>query len=157
MHLAPVTVIAMTMALAASAGLAQTSSSTAPATPPAAAKIGYATVAEALKQLEAKDGNGAIVTHPDGWTIVNEPAASAQWSFTPAGYFAHPAVVRRVIKRDAQGGVSVEIASLCEAKEADCKRLVTEFEALNDRIIQATKARGRSASTPPPSTPPPPR
>jgi hypothetical protein len=154
MHACSPLFVALVMGLLHSTGHAQSPARSGTDPTP---KIGYATVAEALKQLEAKDGNGAIVTHPDGWTIVNEPAAAAQWSFTPAGYFAHPAVVRRVIKRDAQGGVSVEIASLCEAKEADCKRLVTEFEALNDRIIQATKARGRSASTPPPSPPPPSR
>jgi hypothetical protein len=139
--------VALAMVLLPSAGHAQTPTQ-AGARP--AAKIDHATVAQALKQLEAKDGNGAIVTHPDGWTIVNEPAASAQWSFTPAGYYAHPAVVRRVIKRDGRGGVSVETASLCEAKETDCQRLLAEFEALNDRIIQATKARGRSVSTQPP-------
>jgi hypothetical protein len=120
--------VALAMVLLPSAGHAQTPTQ-AGARP--AAKIDHATVAQALKQLEAKDGNGAIVTHPDGWTIVNEPAASAQWSFTPAGYYAHPAVVRRV-------------------KETDCQRLLAEFEALNDRIIQATKARGRSVSTQPP-------
>jgi hypothetical protein len=53
------------------------------ASAPDPAPINYPSVAVALKDLEARDGNGTIVTHPDGWTIINEPASAAQWSFTP--------------------------------------------------------------------------
>jgi len=116
---------------------------------PAAAKIDFASVAVALKQLESRDGNGTVVTHADGWTVINEPLASAQWSFTPSGHYAYPAVVRRTIKRSADGKVDVETASLCEAPEAECSKLLVEFAAMNERITQALKARGRQASTPP--------
>lgn len=117
--------------------------------PPAAPRIDYASVAVALKELEAKDGNGSVVVHSDGWTIINEPLASAQWSFTPAGHYAHPAVVRRVIKRAADGAVAVETASLCEAQDAECAKLLAEFNGMNERITQAVKARGRQGSTQP--------
>lgn len=111
-----------------------------------AAAIGYPTVAAALKALEAQDGNGTIVTHADGWTIVNEPLARAQWSFVPKDHAAFPAVVRRVVERDGKGEVSVQTLSLCEAKAAACEAMLAEFAALNERITQAVKARGRQGS-----------
>lgn len=113
-------------------------------------QIGFASVAAALKELESRDGNGTIVTHPDGWTVINEPSLSAQWSFTPSGYYAYPAVVRRTIKRSPDGSVSVETASLCEAPEPECSKLLAEFTAMNERITQAVKARGRQAPFQPP-------
>ena len=117
------------------------------AQPAEAGRIEYPSVAAALKALEARDGDGTVVTHPEGWTIVNEPLATAQWSFVPASHAAYPAVVRRVIRRGANGTVSVDTTSLCEAGAAACEQLLAEFAALNDRITQAARARGRP--TPP--------
>ncbi len=114
-----------------------------------AARIEYPSVAAALKDLEARDENGTVVTHSDGWTIINEPLASSQWSFTPPGHYAYPAVVRRVIKRSSTGAVSVETASLCEASESACSKLLAEFATMNERITQAVKAKGRQPSTAP--------
>jgi hypothetical protein len=114
-----------------------------------AARLPFDSVAAALNDLQARDGNGTIVTHADGWTIVNESLASAQWSFTPDGHYAHPSVVRRVIRRGPNGAVSVETASLCEAPKAECSKLLADFAALNERITQAVKSRGRQGSTPP--------
>jgi hypothetical protein len=114
---------------------------------PASQAIEFSSVAAALTALEARDGNGTIVTHADGWTIVNEPLASAQWSFTPADHPAYPAVVRRVIKRAPDGVVGVEISSRCEAPQAACTQLLADFAALNDRVTQAIKARGRQGSS----------
>ncbi len=121
---------------------------------PSAGPIGYASVAAALQALESRDGNGTVVTHADGWTIVNEPLASAQWSFTPSDHHAYPAVVRRTIKRSADGAVSVETDSLCEAAAAECSKLLAEFATMNERITQAVKARGRQAPTQLPPPPP---
>jgi hypothetical protein len=115
---------------------------------PPASPIGFDSVAAAQKALEARDGDGTVVTHADGWTVINEPLAAAQWSFTPAGYYAHPAVVRRTIQRSPDGAVSVETTSLCEAPEAACSKLLAEFAAMNDRISQAAGARGRRGSAP---------
>lgn len=113
-------------------------------------ETGFSSVASALRDLESRDGNGTIVTHADGWTIINEPLASAQWSFTPSGHYAHPAVIRRTIKRSPDGAVSVETTSLCEAPEAECTRLLAEFASMNERIVQSAKARGRQAPPQPP-------
>lgn len=112
-------------------------------------KIDYPTVAAALKDLEAKDGSGTVVTHADGWTVVNEPPIT-QWSFTPAGHAAHPAVVRRIIRRGADGKVTVEIATLCEAKKDACTKLEEEFASLNERIVQQARARGGPVPPRPP-------
>lgn len=106
----------------------------------------YTSVAQALAGLKARDGDGTIVTDGgDGWVIVNEPMASAQWSFTPAGHAAYPAVVRRVIKRGPNRAVSVDVATLCEAPAAACAELLKSFEGMNGRITQAVGAQGRPA------------
>jgi hypothetical protein len=113
---------------------------------PAPDGVGFASVAAALAALTARDGDGVIVTRAEGWIQVTEPLASARWSFTPPDHPAYPAVVRRVIKRSPGGEVTLETTSLCEAPQADCARLLAEFAAMNDRITQAVKARGRQGS-----------
>jgi hypothetical protein len=134
-------VVAATAA-AQSAPVADAPSAAAPA-------IEYGSVAKALEALEAADGKTAIVTHSEGWVIVNEPAAAAQWSFTPPGHAAYPAVVRRVIRRGPNRAVSVETASLCEAGPPACAQLLKDFAVMNDRITQATRARMGQGSAPP--------
>ena len=119
--------------------------STAPTPSP---RIEFPSVAAALRSLEARDGNGTVVTHGDGWTIVNEPGAAAQWSFVPAAHAAYPAVVRRVIRRSPTGEASVETASLCEAPKAACDQLLAEFAALNGRVTQALRSRGPTVVPP---------
>jgi hypothetical protein len=124
----------------------------APAVVPAAAAasapaIEFATVAQALTALEARDGAGTVVTHADGWTIVTDPVASTQWTFAPAGHEAYPSVVRRVIRHGQGGATSVETSSLCESAAPACDRLLAEFASMNERILQAARARGRQGSS----------
>jgi hypothetical protein len=97
-------------------------------------------VQEALDALKAKPGVRIETTKPDAWTIVSEPG-DVQWSFTPASHYAYPAVVRRAIKQDAQGNLSIEMTSLCQAAKPSCDQLIKEFVALNERIRQEVKAR----------------
>lgn len=144
------------LAFALGAGAASAGAQTAAASAPAAAPIPmpYQTVAEALAGLKARDGNGTIVTDGgDGWVIINEPMASAQWTFTPAGHAAYPAVVRRVIRRGANRAVSVDVATVCEAPAAACAELVKTFEGMNERITQAAGARNRQPPSPAPTKP----
>jgi hypothetical protein len=127
-------------------GAASVSSSAQPASAPNASAappsaIEYKSVAQALAALEAEDGKSTVVTHPEAWVIVNQPSAAAQWSFTPPGYYAYPAVVRRIIRRGPNRAVSVDTTSLCEAPAESCARLLKEFEAMNERITQAARAR----------------
>jgi hypothetical protein len=124
----------------ASAALAQTES---PASAPSVAPqsvIGYATVAEALSVLKAKPGVQVEVTKPDSWVIVNEPG-NIQWSFTPSTHAAYPAVVRRAIKINAEGGLYIEMSALCQAEKAPCDKLLEDFKELNERIRQSVRAR----------------
>lgn len=92
--------------------------------------IGYASVREALEALMAKP-DVTIVTRRDGWVIVTEPRPYAQWSFTPEGHYAHPAVVRRTIRQSPNGEVKVETAALCGAEQAACEKLMAEFRSRN--------------------------
>jgi hypothetical protein len=141
--------LAMLMIGAAAASAAAQPAPVAEAPPAAAPAIEYGSVAKALEALEAADGKTAIVTHSEGWVIVNEPAAAAQWSFTPPGHAAYPAVVRRVIRRGPNRAVSVDTASLCEAGQPACAQLLKDFAVMNDRITQATRARMGQSSAPP--------
>jgi hypothetical protein len=45
--------------------------------------------------------------------------------------------------------VTVQTASLCEAPQPECTKLLADFASLNERITQAARARGRQSSTPP--------
>ena len=123
----------------------------APAPPiwPSVPPVPYTSVAEARASLTARDGNGTVVTNADGWTIINEPALAAQWSFPPQGHEAYPAAVRRIIQRGPNSAVNVQMAVLCEAPADACGKLKDQFDALNTRITQAVRGRG----APPPVTP----
>jgi hypothetical protein len=132
-----------------SAALSVACGASAQNTAPDEAGITFRTVASALSSLERRDGDGVVVTHPDGWVVVNEPAEAAQWSFVPKDHYAYPAVVRRVVTRSAGGAVSVQVSSLCEAAKEPCARLVEEFRAMNDRLVQSVRARSRQGSTTP--------
>ena len=112
----------------------------------AVAGIDFPNVAAAKKALEARDGIDAVVTHPDGWVIVSDPGVSAQWRSRPKAMRPTRALVKRVIQRDGSGNVSVQITLLCEAPQAACDQLRADFEAMNDRVIQAVKSRGRNAA-----------
>lgn len=102
--------------------------------------IAYATVQEALDALKARPEVRVETTKPDAWTTVSE-TGDVQWSFTPASHYAYPAVVRRATKKDAQGNLSLEMTSLCQAPKPSCDQLIKEFVALNERIRQEVKAR----------------
>jgi hypothetical protein len=108
----------------------------------AAQALGCGRVADCLQALQARDGRDTIVTHSEGWVVVNEPPANAQWSFVPPGHAAAPALVRRTIRRDA-AGVHVDTLSLCEGPAAACAQLRADFAALNERIIEAHRNSGR--------------
>lgn len=94
--------------------------------------IGYPSVEEALQALRAKPGV-TIVTRPDGWIIATEPKVYAQWSFTPEGHYAHPAVMRRLVQQRPGDEVYVETSALCESSKVSCDRLMAEFRALDGR------------------------
>ncbi len=67
----------------------------------------------------------------------------------PKSHAAYPAVVRRIIVR-ANGDVSVQTSSICEAGADACAGLLKEFEVLNERILQSARARMPRRAMPPP-------
>lgn len=107
--------------------------------------ISYGSVAAALKDLQSRDGQDTVVSRGDGWITINEPMASAQWSFPPGSHPAHPAVLRRTMQRGTDGQVHVRTDHLCEGPAAACQALLAEFALLNERIEQARRGRGRPA------------
>jgi hypothetical protein len=113
---------------------------------PDSANVGYATVQQALAALQAKDDT--VVTHADGWTVINEPAANAQWSFPPSSDPAYPALVRRTIKRVPGQGRVVEMSSLCEAPKPACDKLLNDFDASNERMRQYLHSMDSSRNKP---------
>jgi hypothetical protein len=130
------------LALVGAGCLAQTEQQPTQESPGAAKSVGYSSVPEALAALKAKAGVNVTTTKPDGWVIITEPTpAFAIWSFTPEGHYAHPAVVRRVIKQDSTGGVGVEMTALCQAEKEPCDRLIREFQQLNARMREQVRAR----------------
>jgi hypothetical protein len=77
-----------------------------------------------------------------GWTVVAtvERGNPVLWSFTPDGHPAHPSVVKRTAV-EQNGTGYVELATLCEAPEPDCARLLRDFKQINDRIAQSALAK----------------
>ena len=97
-------------------------------------KIPYPTVAAALEGLRGK--SGVKVADQSGWTVIEEPAAAAIWTFTPAGHPAHPAVVRRGIVQRGND-ILVDMDVKCEAAKPACDRLAAEFQTLVDQMRQS--------------------
>jgi hypothetical protein len=110
---------------------------------PPASGIGFRTVAEALESLKGTPSVQITTTKPDGWIIANDRSNDIQWSFTPLGHYAHPAVVKRAIKQSTDGNIYVEMTALCQAEKTPCDRLIEEFNHLNERIRQDIQRRSK--------------
>ncbi|MEN2675465.1 hypothetical protein ABEQ61_12365 [Cutibacterium acnes] len=100
-------------------------------------------VSDALDYLKSKPGVSFTTTKPDAWLIANDTAPFAIWSFVPQGHYAYPAVVKRELKKDPQGNVSVAMTAICEAPKEACDKLIGEFQAMN---AQAAKDVRRNIS-----------
>ena len=114
------------------------STSAAPLPEQADSGIGYPTVAAALIGVRSRPG--VAFRTEGGWTIATDSASSTIWVFASEGQPAYPAVVKRQVAPDAQGGSSIQMNVLCEASKVDCDNLVRTFEALNARM--AAELRG---------------
>lgn len=90
--------------------------------------IEYETVAAAQHALRRKAG--VVVTTENGWEIANDEAALTIWSFSPRGYPAYPAVVKRQVVEDG-GQVSIRMSVHCEASKSACDELVRTFSRMN--------------------------
>ncbi|HEY2444939.1 MAG TPA: DUF4019 domain-containing protein [Rhizomicrobium sp.] len=90
--------------------------------------IGYPSVDAALTALHSKAG--VVFTTVNGWTVANDAAAQAIWSFPPPNNQAFPAAVKRqlVVRH---GATYIEMAVHCDASKSACDDLVRSFEKLN--------------------------
>jgi hypothetical protein len=98
--------------------------------------IGYPNVAAALAGLHAKAGT--VFKEEAGWTVVEDDADHAFWSFPPRGNPAYPAAVKRQFV-DENGGTSLEMAVHCEASKQACDDLVRTFQELNARMTASMR------------------
>lgn len=139
--------ITLSLGLAGGA-LAALGAGTTQANEPSAPTIEYKTVADALAAIKANPDMHVTVTEgPDVWTIAGDKDGLTQWSFTPPGHEAHPAVVKRVIVRSDNGDVYVRMATLCEAQKPACDKLIQDFRATNEYMRQALQRNSRNSRT----------
>jgi hypothetical protein len=110
-----------------------------PAQSPAAVRAPaeeYPSVAAALEAMRTK--SGVKVTIQSGWTVVQEPASTTVWSFTPPSHPAYPAALRRsIVEHD--GAFVVKSDAMCEADNSACDQLLAEAHELDNRTIEASK------------------
>jgi hypothetical protein len=99
--------------------------------------IGYKTVDLALQALKNKAGTKLSVQ--GGWTIIEDQEDSnlVLWSFTPESHSAHPAAIKRKVLEKNQA-IYIQMSALCQAKKADCDKLIEEFEQLNKNIMKGS-------------------
>jgi len=101
-------------------------------------EIGYSTVAEAIAALRGRPD--VQISQQGGWTIVIDPSHKAVWSFTPSDHPAYPSAVKRsVVARD--GVTYMDMKVLCESNKANCDRLVSDFQQLNQRTATTINER----------------
>ncbi|WP_331461835.1 molecular chaperone DnaJ [Pseudoalteromonas sp. SWYJZ98] len=95
--------------------------------------IGYL----ALQALKNKDGTNLSLQ--GGWTIIEDKEESnlVLWSFTPETHTAHPAAIKRKVLEKNQA-IYIQMSALCQAKKADCDKLMKEFEQLNKNIMKGS-------------------
>jgi hypothetical protein len=100
--------------------------------------IGYPNVTAALAGLHSKAG--VVFKEQDGWTIAEDRADNAFWSFPPPGNPAYPAAVKRYLVTE-NGGTSLQMTVHCEAAKPACDDLVRTFEELNARMTASLRER----------------
>ena len=99
--------------------------------------IGYETVDIALQAMKNKEGTKLSIQ--GGWTIIEDKEDSNMvlWSFTPESHAAHPAAIKRKVLEKNQA-IYIQMSALCQAKKADCDKLMQEFELLNKNIMKGS-------------------
>ncbi len=107
--------------------------------------IGYPSVAAALDALKARAD--VTVTLQEGWTIADDKANSALWSFAPQWHPAYPAVVRRTVV-NANGQPEIKMHTLCHGAREACEALGEEFRRVNAALQAALAAPKPAAAAP---------
>src|SRR5262245_17257436 len=93
------------------------------------------TTPEALYAELAKDARLKEVRRSEIYVALEDGTDGTLWTFTLPAHPAHPAVVcRRVMER--RGIIEIPTTSGCKGGEAACAKLRSDFEMLNERMIQ---------------------
>jgi hypothetical protein len=112
--------------------------------------IEYKTVAAALADLKAR--NSGSISIQGGYTVIDDKAGNAVWSFVPVGHPAYPAVVRRGIIVKPNGMTGIAMATLCQSGKTVCDKLVAEFEQRDAQVAKEVRAKAYTAQGVPVST-----
>ena len=94
--------------------------------------IEYDTVSAALMALKSKPGVAFTVVN--GWDIATDEAAMTIWSFSPRGYSAYPAVVKRQVVQTGSK-VSIKMSVSCEGSKVECDDLVRTFSRMSGLAV----------------------
>jgi len=90
---------------------------------------------EALYQQLAKDAKLREMRRSDVYVALEDGSDGTLWTFTLPAHPAHPAVVcRRVMER--RGVLEIPTTIQCNGAEAACAKLQSDFEMLNERMVQ---------------------
>jgi hypothetical protein len=93
------------------------------------------TAPDALYQELAKDGGLREMARSDVFVGLEDSRDGTLWTFTLPAHPAHPAAVcRRIVER--RGILDIPTAIECKGAEAACAKLKSDFDALNERVIQ---------------------
>jgi hypothetical protein len=95
--------------------------------------IGFPTVAAALEALRGRPD--VRISVQGGWTIADDRANNTVWSFSPEGYPAYPAAVKREITQ-SNGAIYIKMSILCGGTKVACDKLVIDFQKLNEAMKQ---------------------
>jgi hypothetical protein len=90
---------------------------------------------EALYRELAKDSGLREMARSDVFVGLEDGRDGTLWTFTLPAHPAHPAVVcRRIVER--RGVLEIPTTIECKGAEAACAKLKSDFDALNERVIQ---------------------
>ena len=90
---------------------------------------------DALYQRLAKDSRLREMHRNEQYVALENGQDGTLWTFTLPPHPAHPAVVcRRVVER--RGVIEIPTTIACLGPEAECARLKSDFDVLNERMIE---------------------
>jgi hypothetical protein len=93
------------------------------------------TTPEALYRDLAKDSKLREMARSDVFVAMEDSRDGTLWTFTLPAHPAHPTVVcRRIMER--RGVLEIPTAIECKGAEAACAKLRSDFDILNERVIQ---------------------
>jgi hypothetical protein len=101
------------------------------------------TAPEALYKELAKDSKLREMARSEVYVALEDGRDGTLWTFTLPAHPAHPTVVcRRIMER--RGVLEIPTAVECKGAEAACAKLRSDFDVLNERVIQDLYAKRKS-------------